>query len=261
MNAGIPQRFLSVVSLGRLTAYYPPRSSIRRIWILLAASMFLAAGAAALYGFYKAYVHARMYGPAVTLDTLLWTGVIAFFTLLFGAISIRKAIRLELRSAAVYEAGFAYLDRKGIQSWRWADLAGVRSTLTGHYLLAVHIFTRHDHLLYRQDGTQLLMDDSILRVDQLVQAINKATYSLRLERAASRMNLDGGVSFGAVKLGPDRIRVEDRSIRWEELQSVCLKKGRLNFNTGERNLSALSADITNLDVLVEMMNERLPVKV
>ncbi len=116
-NPEIPARFLTVMGLGARGEYFPVKKW-GRLGSLAACILFLAGSVVVMFvGLFNAYQAFQQHGTSLLDDTLGVPLVIAFILFLIGVLAAWITHVNWDKAVVAYERGFAYSDRKGVQTW------------------------------------------------------------------------------------------------------------------------------------------------
>jgi hypothetical protein len=261
-----PAAFSSIASsLGALKRYFPARD-LTRVGNLVAFFFFVGGSVLVLlYGLFNTFAAYQKHGPALIDDGLTAPLTIACIMLVLGLAAGRAAYVNWNRAVAVYERGFAFRDRKGVQTWRWEEIISLTGAVTRHYIAGIYTGTTHIFSLINLRSQRLIFTDTYANVEELVKAIQDAIYPILYERAARQYNAGQMLVFGPVAISQAGIRIGKNTCPWTDVQQVSIRRGILTVskNTGGwfSGASASASVIPNPDVLLNIIHQVVGLKV
>ncbi len=205
-----------------------------------------------IYGLWQVGLQLRGFGPAKAWEIFLWPGLLAAAALALGGVLGLSAIRRRDRSLSIFERGFVLRERGRATAWQWEEVVAITSHVTRNYLLGIHAGTRHRYTLRRVDGSEMILDDSIRRVEQAVRFIQQETFQGRFGQVVREIESGESVAFGPIQLEDDGFRVGGRACPWSEFQGVEMRNGRL-YISSKTKLALPVEEIPNPDVLVTIL--------
>jgi hypothetical protein len=216
-NPQIPTTYLSLTSLGSQRGYYPVRK-IYRLGSLILFILFLAGSAFfVVSGIYETILATRLHGPAMIDDKLADPLVFASILLMAGSLAGWNTYNLWNKGVMVFETGFTWRDRKGIQVWRWEELVSITSAITRHYTIGIYTGTTRVYTLYLRRHQCLRLSDCFSRVEQLAQELDRNTFPLLYGSSAECYNAGQTVTFGPLAINTEGMVI-----------------GRISLDTSER---------------------------
>jgi hypothetical protein len=263
-NPKIPAAFLSVIGLGAPRGYFPVKKWNR--WGSLVFSFVFLAGAllVLIIGIYDTYVAYQQHGTAMIDDKLTTPLAITLILFVLGVLAGWRAFANWNKGVAVYEHGFAYNDRKGIQVWRWDGVLSMTSAITRHYTNGIYTGTTHVYKLYDRQNQRLVLSDSLSKVEELAQNIDDSIFPLLYPRAADQYNTGQTVIFGPVAISKAGIVIGKKTYPWTDVKEVSIQRGVLKVSRKEggwfSGASASAAAIPNLRVLLTIIHQVVGLK-
>lgn len=223
--------FASVMGLGPLVAEHKLKTSNR--WTNLGCAAFsillapLACGGAAfgLYDTYSRYGMARIdnEAPGLAIVALFGVGALAL-----GVWMLYTAWRDWKTSAALYENGFAYVDRKGLQQVRWDQVEAVWQAITKHYRNGIYTGTTHVYTIQTQDKQKVVLDDKFDKIADLGGAIQKGTTNVLYPRYVAALQSGQRLTFGPLAIDGQGIYSGNKSLLWSEIKAIKLNAGNIS---------------------------------
>jgi hypothetical protein len=255
----IPPPFYTVVGLVLPRDYFPVKSWLR--WVSLVISLLLTTSAAIiiLLGIYDTVVATQQRGPAMIDDTLTGPLVSAVVLLVLGLLAGWSAFTIWKKGVVGYDGGFAYIDGKGLHSWSWDNVSSMTSAVTRHYLIGIYVGTSHKYTLSNRKNQRLVLSDSIHRVEELAKLIDQRIYPFLVQRATELYNAGQEVVFGPVRIGKRGFLIGNKVYPWTEANKVTIHQGVLKLSSKDGSwfsAARLSAsNIPNLRILVTIVNQ------
>ena len=245
-------------------AYFPVKKWNR--WGNLVFCLVLLAGAllVLLFGIYITYLAYEQHGPAMIDDKLPVPLVIAFFLVALGLLAGWSAYANWNKGALVYERGFAYNDRKGLQIWHWEDVVSMRSAITRHYTNGIYTGTTHIYTLFNRQNQRLVLSDSLGKVEELAKMIDESIFPLLYKLAADQYNAGQTIVFGPVAISKTGITIGRKTYPWSDVKEVSIHRGVLKVSRKEggwfSGASAAASSIPNLGVLLTIIHQVVGLK-
>jgi hypothetical protein len=260
----IPDAFISVIGLGPLRGYFPIRNRNRWSSLIFCLILLFAALLIFLFGVYDTYMAYQQHGPALIDDKLLVPLVTAIILFAFGMLVGWRAFASWNKAVAVYQNGFAYLDRKGLQVWRWADVSSMKSAITRHYTNGIYTGTTHIYTLANHQNQRLILSDPFTKVEELAKVIDESIYPFLYEQAADQYNSGQAIVAGPVAISKTGITIGRKTYPWMDVKQVSIQRGVLKVSKKEggwfSGASASAAAIPNLRVLLTIIHQVVGLK-
>jgi hypothetical protein len=260
----IPEAYISVTGLGARRGYFPIKNWNR--WGRLVIFLILVAGSVLvlLFGIYATYLAYQQHGAAMIDDKLPGPLVIALFLFALGMLAGWGAYTNWNKAVAVYERGFAFNDRKGLQVWRWEDVVSMRSAITRHYTNGIYTGTTHIYTLYNRQNQRLVLADSFSKLEELANLIDNSIFPLLYEHAADQYNTGQEIVSGPVAISKAGITIGKKTYPWKDVKEVSVHRGILKVSRKEggwfSGASASTAAIPNLRVLLTIIHQVVGLK-
>ena len=260
-NPQIPEAFTSVMGLGAPKQYIKGGNRI----LNLVLSVVLLGGAAllVLYGVYEAF-NWSFYGSAMVTGKLTGPLVFAGILFLLGALAGWSAYSNWNKGVMVYERGFAYRDRKGIQTWRWDNVVSITAAITRHYTNGIYTGTTHVYTLFNNQNEKVVLNDSFKAIEGLAAVIENGVYPILYERAAQAYNTGQTLTFGPVAINKGGIVIGKKNYPWVDVKQVSIQNGFVKVSKKDggwfSGASASAAVIPNLKVLLAIINQVVGIK-
>jgi hypothetical protein len=264
-NPQIPTTYLSLTSLGSQRGYYPVRK-IYRLGSLILFILFLAGSAFfVVSGIYETILATRLHGPAMIDDKLADPLVFASILLMAGSLAGWNTYNLWNKGVMVFETGFTWRDRKGIQVWRWEELVSITSAITRHYTIGIYTGTTRVYTLYLRRHQCLRLSDCFSRVEQLAQELDRNTFPLLYGSSAECYNAGQTVTFGPLAINTEGMVIGKTAYPWTQVKEVSIHHGFLKIfgkeagGFGGANVPV--ATIPNVRVLLAIIHQIVGLKV
>jgi hypothetical protein len=263
-NPKIPEYFLPAIGVGRMITYFPARKLNRAGYLVASLVLVLGAALVFLYGAYSAYLAYQIHGPVMIADKL--TGPVFIALLLFGLglLAGWGAYVNWTKGSVLYEQGFAYHDRKGLQVWRWEDILTLTSAVVRHYTNGIYTGTSHVYTLVNRQSTKLKLNDSIAKVEDLAKAIETGIFPLLYPHAIDEYNSGASLLFGPVAISKQGIAIGKRTYPWADVKQVSIHQGILKISKKDggwfSGAQAAVGVIPNLHVLLAIISQVIGLK-
>ena len=260
----IPPVFNTASGLGGLLGYYPVRKANR--WGNLVVCLILLAGAVLvfLYGIYSSFLAYQLHGPAVIGDKITAPVLIAVLLSGLGLLAGWGAYVNWRKGVVVYERGFAYRDRTGLQTWRWDDILTMTSAITRHYHNGIYTGTTHIYTLLNRQNQKLKLVDSIGKVEDLAKTIDTNIFPLLYPRAVDQYNAGEMLAFGPLAISKQGITIGEKTYPWGAVKEVSIHHGILKVTKKEggwfTGARASASVIPNLRVLLAIIQQVVGLK-
>jgi hypothetical protein len=168
------------------------------------------------------------------------------------------------KGVATFERGFAYNDRKGLQIWRWEEVAAMKSTITRHYIHGIYTGTTHRYTLYHPQKQRLELSDSISKVEELAKDIDQNIFPLLYKSAADQYNTGQTIAFGPVAISKGGIEIGKKTYPWADVKEVSVHNGVLKVSRNEggwfSGARTSVSMIPNLGVLLAIIQQVVGLK-
>jgi len=263
-NTQIPEAFTSVMGLGAPREYFKVKEINRIGSLIISILLIVGTGILVLYGVYEAYIWSQQYGPAMIDDKLIGPLVAGGIMLLFGALAAGSAYANWNRGVMVYEHGFAYNDRKGMQTWQWINVVSITTAITRHYHNGIYTGTTHVYTLFNNQNEKLIFNDVFKKVEDLARNIEQGVYPILYERAAQAYNSGQTLTFGPVAINRGGIVIGKKTYPWTDVKQVSVQNGYVKVSKKDggwfSGASASAAVIPNLKILLSIINQVVGIK-
>jgi len=261
----LPEAFQAAFSLGMARRHFPVKK-MNRVGSLVACVLLLGASLVILlYGIWDAYQAYLRNGPAVIDDRLAVPAILALAAFLIGLLSGWSAYTNWNKGAVVYEKGFAYRDRKGLHSLRWEQLLSMNAAVTRHYTNGIYTGTTHVYTLVDREGRRLVLNDGLVKVEELAALIEENTYDLLYAQAAEQYNLGQVLAFGPLVLSKGGLQIGKKTYPWQEVREISIQQGVLKVSRKDggwfSGASAMAAAIPNLRVLLSILDQVVGIRI
>jgi hypothetical protein len=263
-NPQIPAPFLKVIGLGVRSTFFPVKRWNRWGNLALLLLLFIGVVLVLLFGFYITFQTYQQHGPAMIDDTLtiplLIVGVLSMLGLLAGW----SAYSNWNKGVAVYEHGFAFNDWKGLRVWRWEDVLSIRSAITRQYINGIYTGTTHHYTISGGQKRQLILSDSLWKVEELAKIIDERIFPNLYVRSADQFNAGQEVVFGPVAISKTGIAIGRKTYPWTEVREVSIHHGIIKVSKKEggwfSGARATTSAIPNSRVLLTLIEQVVGLK-
>lgn len=249
----LPTAFSSINGVGAPVAYFQPSRPARIVPIVGAAICGLGAALALAYGLAVTGTAYSRYGWAV-VDVLGRTPALLFWLFIVGGlVFLIYAVVAWRKAVAVYEEGIALRSLRALRAWSWADVTALYMAMT--HEVGIFPRTSHRYTIEHISGERASFDDWLENVGQLGALVSRQLVERRYPPAAARFNAGEPVNFGHLSLDQNEIRLKGRSVAWDQVESVTVRRGYFEIQGKDGKRSGLDvAAIPNLDVLLLLLD-------
>lgn len=260
----IPEQFASVSGLGLPLGVYPAGPANRWVSAIFGVILLISAALAALYGLYDTFVQVSKYGPVMFSKTILLPLGVAFGLFLLGFFAALNAYRNWQKAAVAYEHGLAYHDQRGLQIWRWQEVAYFFAAITKHYHNGIYTGTSYLYTLQKAEGASLKLDNKLQKIEALGQLIGQKTTPYQYERLVQGLRNGAVVQLGPVGLSQESFLLNKKAYAWDDVDQIGLRQGYLNVKKKNggwfSGASAPVAAIPNLNALLAVVEQITKIK-
>jgi hypothetical protein len=255
----LPKQFKNLMGMGSAVQVFPPKV-LPAVNIIFAVLFLLGGGGAIAYALLILLQRWGRYYPPVILQAMApWLiggllGIVLAALLMWNLYTARK------KGIAVFTHGFAYSDRKGVQTWRWDQLQDETANVTRHYTNGIYTGTTHVYTLVKLNGEKLVVNDSIKEVESFYTLLQNNTLQHRYQRLADAYNRGEPAIFGPVTISKTGgLQIGKKTYPWDEIEQVGINKGVLSVKKKGggwfSGASATAGSIPNLHVLLSIINQ------
>jgi hypothetical protein len=260
----IPEQFSNLMGMGTAVEVYRAKTSLV-LNIVLAVFFLLGSGAALLYALSIVWERWGRYYPPVILQAVLPWAIGALVAFAVSLLILWRIFSNRKKAAVVYTNGFAYSDRKGLQTWRWDQVQDVTANVVRHYTNGIYTGTTHTYTLQKSSGEKLVLNDSLKEIEAFYNHLENNTLQQRYQRLADAYNNGNPVTFGPVTIGKQSgIQIGKKAFPWEEIEEVAINKGYLTIKKKQggwfSGATAAAGAIPNLHVLLSIINQIVGLK-
>ena len=253
-----------MVGLGASKGYFPIKK-INRTGNLIAFFVCLSGSVIVfLYGLYDTYLAYQKHGAVMIADKLVTPTLVALVLFALGVLAGVGAYVSWNRALAIYEKGLAVRDRKGIESWRWEEIASLRAAVTRHYTNGIYTGTTHVYTLLNSQGKRLVLNDVFIKIEEVAKTIEQNIFPLLYGHAADDYNGGQTLTFGPVAVSKGGILIGKRTYPWKDVKEVSIHQGILKVSKKDggwfSGASASASSIPNLRVLLTIINQVVGLK-
>lgn len=225
--------FSAVIGLGPLKSQHPYKGAGKWGGLIFGGLCFLAAPALTLLAIYLGYDAYNRYGVARVDNAVIPPLIFAGIAFLLGALVLWNAWNNWPLAVNLYEDGFAYNDRKGLQQVRWDQIEAVWQAITKHYRNGIYTGTTHVYTVKTTDGRKLALDDRLAKVEDLGKAVQSGSIKAVWPKYSAALQAGQRLTFGPLAIDNSGIYSGNKSLRWDEIQNVKLAQGNLSIKKKE----------------------------
>ena len=217
--------FSSVVGLGAFKSEYRI-GRVKYVSLTFGVLGLMAAPIALLVGAALAYDAYTKHGLARLADALPVPLLVALVAFVIGVAALAEAWRLWPIAARLYEDGFAFYSRRGLQVVQWSQVESVLQSVTRHYTNGVYTGTTHLYTVQTRDKTKVLLDDKLgKKVEELGRAIQMGASNALFPGYVHALQSGERLQFGPLGLDQNKLYTANKEIAWGEIKAIRISKG------------------------------------
>jgi len=217
--------FSSVVGLGPLKSEHLLAGKGKWLSLVVGVVCLLAVPALGLLALYLIYTDYNRRGSLHMFDSAIAPLVAAGIALLIAVPTLFSVWRNWTLAAALYENGFAYTDRKGLQQTRWEQIEAVWQNVTKHYYNGIYTGTTHLYTVQAQGNVKIKLDDRLAKVEELGKEIQRGAANTLFPRYWQALQSGQRVTFGPLALDSQGIYSGKKTLSWEEIKGIKIDRG------------------------------------
>lgn len=217
--------FTSVVGLGPIKSEHSLAGKGRWLSLVVGVVCLLAVPALGLLALYLIYTDYNRRGSLHMFDNAIVPLVAAGIALLIAVPTLFSVWRNWTLAAALYENGFAYHDRKGLQQVKWDQVEAVWQSVTRHYYNGVYTGTTHLYTVQAQGNMKIKLDDRLAKVEDLGKEIQRGAAITLFPRYWQALQSGQRVTFGPLALDSQGVYSGQKALRWEEIKGIKIDRG------------------------------------
>ncbi len=222
--------FASVIGLGVQKSQHSVNNLNRWGNLVFAGLGLGAAPVLLLFTAYRAWdAYARYVHFDLVFQAAIWPLLGSALAFVVGAFAAWSAWRQWPLTAALYEHGFAFRDRRGVHQARWDQVEAVWQAITKHYRNGVYTGTTHVYTVQPQGGERIVLDDKLANVEALGTAIQQSVTRTLWPRYAQAAQSGQRLTFGPLAIDPQGLYSGNKSVRWDEIKAVKLERGIISI--------------------------------
>ena len=261
----VPSQFSSVIGMGTVQAIYQARKVNKWIGLVIGLLSLAGFGLMLLITAYSTYEQVAKYGAAVLVKTATPLMVISCILFIIAVVALWSAFINWNKALVFYQHGFAYNDRKGVQTWRWEDVLNFKAAVTRHYTNGIYTGTTHVYSIEGRDGQKFVMGDVINKIEEAADRIRSGIFPGLYSRYAQVYNSGQLLHFGPVTLSKvNGIQIGKKVYPWDQVAQVSIRQGYVQVGKQGggwfSGASAAAATIPNLEVFLSIINQVVGVK-
>jgi uncharacterized protein DUF6585 len=253
VTTAIPTAFSSIDGLGAPVAFFEPSQRSRVIPIACAAICGLGAALALAYGLAATATAYSRYGWAV-VDVLGQTPALVFWLFIGGGLIFLLYALVTWREAvALFQGGIAFRTLTKLRAWPWDHVTALYVAVTREQGFTSRI--RHRYTVEHLSGERASFNDRLEAVTELGALLGHQMVDQYYPGTAARFNDGQTANFGQLSIDQKEIQCRGRSVEWEGVESISVRRGYLEVQNKDGTRSGLTVStIPNLDVLLLLLD-------
>ena len=150
------------------------------------------------------------------------------------------------------------MNGKQLRYIAWQSLESLSMAYSQSRFLGIGGPARRKLTLQTTDGERYFLDGRRLdEFEALVRQIREGAFLFLYAQATATLERAGRVSFGEITLLQEGwLQIDSKAIPLEEITSLKLEKGWLKVTQKNKQFKQRADKITNLDVLIKLLNEK-----
>jgi hypothetical protein len=186
---------------------------------------------------------------------LLITPVVGGTFTMAGLLLLFKTRRSPL-AVAVYEGGFAYTDRMGLQQVPWSEIDFVWQDATRQYFNSVYAGTSYVYTIQLRDKKRVVLNTTLSRIEDLGKAITVGSSNALFPRYVAALKSGVALDFGPIGLDTAGVWTGKKTLKWSEIKAVKIKEGIISIKQegGWFNWTSFTvSDVPNFWIFLELL--------
>jgi hypothetical protein len=147
------------------------------------------------------------------------------------------------------------------QTLRWSDLSGIGTSITQDYFLFIPLRTHFQVTIFPLRGKPIRLAGKILNLPTLVADLRIRYYPAIENELVDQLHAGKWLSFGAISIHNQFLRVRNREIAWEQVERLAIKNGHLQIElkgrpmrkSGKRFCNIPASQLINLEILLRLV--------
>jgi len=230
MNTNPNSPFYTVVGLGPLKTEYPYPKVGKWVGLIFGLIFLFASPMLLLLAAYLGYDAYNRFGMRRVDDEIIVPLILAGVAFLVGALMIFNAWRNWSLAAALYENGFAYNDRKGLQQVRWDQIQAVWQSITKHYRNGIYVGTTHIYTVQTNDGQKIVLNDKFKKVEDLGNAVLNGSSNALWPKYWQAVQSGQRLTFGPLALDTQKVYSGKKELLWSEIKAIKIQRGTISVS-------------------------------
>ena len=215
----------SVVGLGALKSDHTPSQQSRRN-SLIGNALLVAVGLALIVGpfIFLTYFSSRGSSDGSSIIPVCF----GCFAVPFGLFGLFGVWRNRQVGAALYENGFAYVDRNGLQQVSWNDIDAVWQNITKHYRRGTYTGTTYIYTVQTRDKKRIVLDNKLAGIEQLGNEVVRGSSIALFPRYWQALQNGQRLTFGPLGIDKQGLYSGNKSLQWSEIKAIKIQQGTIS---------------------------------
>ncbi len=220
--------FATVIGLGALKSEHTPKGVGRWFNLIFGAGCALMGPGSLVLALALGYDAYTRHGLARVDNAIFPPLIVGAIGFGLGALILWEAWNNWGIQANLYEHGFAYYSRKGLQPVRWDQVEAVWQAITKHYRNGVYTGTTYIYTVKTTDNRKLVLDNKLPRIEELGKAVQASVTDVLWPKYIATLQAGQKLTFGPLALDSTSIYSGNKVLRWDEIESIKLQQGNLS---------------------------------
>jgi len=222
--------FISVSGLGAFQSEHKPSSVATITNLIVGFGLVVGAPVACAVGVWMGWDAYSTHGLNKVMDSGFILPLLCAVVLLpAGAWTLFSLFMHRGLNLALYESGFAYVDRKGLKQIKWDEIESVWQSITKHYRYGVHVGTTYRYTIQLNDKTKITLDNKFPKIEQVGKAITNGSANALFPKYMATLKSGQRVAFGPLSLDHNGLYSGNKSLTWQEIKAVKIAQGIISI--------------------------------
>lgn len=244
-------------SLGKYISEHGLRRELRLVYQILGALGLGGALALVTIGVWRGYLAYQDYGPALVLRWSMPSWIAAAALGLIGLGSLFTLWQRHSIKVRTFANGMTYQRKRKPQVFFWRHVRAIRTYASRYFLPFLGTGGRSELLLTMASRQTLRLTSIVTGLDQLVETVKERVYPRLMSDYVKAFRMGQPIAFGPLTLTLDGIQYGRRSLAWDKVGGIELKRGKLNIlwetDGGVSRLSVAARRIPNVEICFQLI--------
>jgi hypothetical protein len=211
------------------------------------------------YGAWRGYLGYTRFGTvAATVWSRPWLIAGGIVLLVIGLwIFYRKWVARQF--IALYQNGLRFkIHGRKKNLLRWGEIAGITVDTVQTHLLGMDLSIRYRLKIYPNIGKPIHINNRFYGLPEFITQLKEQYYPVVSAALRANLRADHWLYFGQVAIHRQAVRLKDRQLSWENVDSINIKQGKLVCKMIKGRSKKLPiSKILNIEVLLSIIQEEV----